>query len=343
MEQSEFKPDLVFIDMEMSNMDGEQLGQAIRKNSRFDHTLLILMTPLNQKLNTVRLKQSGFSVSFPKPIVNRDLLLALHALAESVSMSSALNAKSNLSNSEVHPSTKGISSLTKSAGHSLASFRLLLVKDNIINQEVALGILEGLGYIRADIAGNGVEALAALNNTPEDAPYHLILMDCQMPEMDGYEATRAIRAGKAPCPEIPIVAMTANAMKGDKENCLAAGMNDYISKPIDPEKLDKTLQRWLQVNQAQTIKEVEYMSEENSVIWDKEGFMKRIMNNGSIAVRLINLFKNDTPKTITQLEEAIHQEKAEEAGLLAHKLKGSVANLGGVELADLAKKNRGSR
>ncbi|MEE8059632.1 MAG: response regulator [Pseudomonadales bacterium] len=126
------------------------------------------------------------------------------------------------------------------------SNRILLVEDNFINQEVARGILEDLN-ITVDIAGDGLEAIALLKTMSHEAPYQLVLMDCQMPEMDGYEATHSVRQGRAgeASQDIPIIAMTANAMKGDKEKCLAAGMNDYLSKPIDPDELEAMINQWL--------------------------------------------------------------------------------------------------
>tara|TARA_R110002111_G_scaffold1306_6_gene8902 strand:+ start:730 stop:3357 length:2628 start_codon:yes stop_codon:yes gene_type:complete len=121
-------------------------------------------------------------------------------------------------------------------------YKLLLVEDNFINTEVALGILEDCGYHQIETAENGQEAIDLLKQEQFD----LVLMDCQMPILDGYEATRWIRAGKAgEQSKVPIIAMTANAMQGDREKCLAVGMDDYLSKPIDPDKLTKTLQQWL--------------------------------------------------------------------------------------------------
>ncbi|MBD3611976.1 MAG: response regulator [Hydrogenovibrio crunogenus] len=110
----------------------------------------------------------------------------------------------------------------------MESFKILLVEDNLVNQKVALALLEKMGY-QADVTANGQEALDTLAQTP----YDLILMDCQMPVKDGYETTRAIRALDGPLSDIPIIAMTANAMAGDDEKCYEAGMNDYMTKPIN--------------------------------------------------------------------------------------------------------------
>lgn len=120
--------------------------------------------------------------------------------------------------------------------------RILLAEDNPVNQAVALGVLKKLGY-QADVAKNGLEALAALSRTP----YHLVLMDCQMPEMDGFEAASAIRNATTDVldPGIPIIAMTANAMQGDRELCLKAGMSDYLSKPVRQDLLKQMLEKWL--------------------------------------------------------------------------------------------------
>jgi CheY-like chemotaxis protein/HPt (histidine-containing phosphotransfer) domain-containing protein/anti-sigma regulatory factor (Ser/Thr protein kinase) len=216
---------------------------------------------------------------------------------------------------------------------SASDIKILLVDDNIINQEVALGILNQFGY-EADVAANGLEAIETLNKSN----YHLVLMDCQMPIMDGYNATQKIRTADKPYSKIPIIAMTANAMKGDKEKCIDSGMNDYLSKPIEPESLRDILQKWADKAKCDQSDDIEVSTVSSNTIWDSEGFKKRVMNNEAIAQKLLDLFKTDTPKTIQQLEEAISLNKTDDAGKLAHKLKGSVANIGGLDLADLASK-----
>ena len=118
--------------------------------------------------------------------------------------------------------------------------RILLAEDNEIDQQVAVGMLEALGH-RVDVVSDGVEAVAAVSNTD----YDLVMMDCQMPKMDGFEATAAIRRWRRRGSESPIVAMTANAMQGDRERCLAAGMDDYLTKPVNRERLQEVMERWL--------------------------------------------------------------------------------------------------
>lgn len=130
---------------------------------------------------------------------------------------------------------------------STDSIRLLLVEDNAINQMVAQGMLEGMGY-QVAVADNGVEAIKKLEQAATDKHhFHLVLMDCQMPEMDGYQTAQEIRSGnvKVPNPDLPIIALTANAMKGDRERCMVAGMSDYLAKPIDPQQLEIKLKQWL--------------------------------------------------------------------------------------------------
>jgi len=124
--------------------------------------------------------------------------------------------------------------------------RILLVDDNRINQEVALGLLRRIGY-QADVANNGISALRLIKERQLLQPYQLILMDCQMPEMDGYQTTTLIRKDNdyQASSKVKIIAMTANTMKGDQEKCLAAGMNDYLAKPINPALLAEKVAFWL--------------------------------------------------------------------------------------------------
>ncbi|CCN37613.1 putative Signal transduction histidine kinase fused with Methyl-accepting/ Phosphatase (HAMP) domain [Vibrio nigripulchritudo SO65] len=216
---------------------------------------------------------------------------------------------------------------------NLSENRILLVEDNDINQIVAQGMLENIG-IHSDIAGNGIEALEALNQ-PASA-YQLILMDCQMPEMDGYEATMAIRDGEGgkQYRGIPIIAMTANAMKGDMEKCLAAGMSDYISKPVNPDSLEEVLSKWL--SHASSLTYTEEPSEQDmdekdtelGRVWDKSDAMERVYHDDMALNVVISAFVEEAPDQIEQLIEAISADNVEDIKIHSHTLKGTSSLIG---------------
>jgi CheY-like chemotaxis protein len=172
-----------------------------------------------------RLRAAGFDAYLNKPVRQSELYDCL----------------ANLVRGEAESPTK--SAQPEAAPQVLrGEANILLAEDNLVNQKVALKMLERLGC-RADVADNGQKAIEALGKTP----YDLVFMDVQMPVMDGLEATQRIRSGQGECrnPEVPIIAMTAHAMKGDKERCLEAGMNDYISKPVKAEELVRVLDAFL--------------------------------------------------------------------------------------------------
>ncbi len=206
-----------------------------------------------------------------------------------------------------------------------AKFRVLLVEDSIVNQQVALGILGKLGYF-ANAVANGLEAITAL----ETLPYALVLMDVQMPEMDGYDATLAIRSGKTKAlnPKVPIIAMTANAMQGDRERCMAAGMDDYIAKPISRQALAKLLEKWLQgehkqrsVTIAKPVQETAPLSVQG--IFDRDDLLDRFDNDEDLLRRSVKIFLENMPVWLVVLKEKIVQGKAAVAGDQAHKIKGA--------------------
>jgi two-component system sensor histidine kinase/response regulator len=220
--------EIAILDMAMPDMDGRELGRRIRASVELERTRLVMMTSLGQDGDTARLERMGFSGYLSKPIRQSKL-------RECLALAMARKARSD----EVPAG--GIVTLHTVAESVNRRIRILLAEDNIINQTVALAFLEKLGY-RADVVANGQEVLHAL----ERIPYDLVFMDCQMPEMDGFEATAVIRRPDSPVlnHDIPIIAMTAYAMKGDREKCIAAGMNDYLAKPIQAEKLAEALERW---------------------------------------------------------------------------------------------------
>ena len=227
--------DLALLDMQMPEMDGMTLARAIKADPSISGTRLIILTSMGYMHSTTELKAAGVDAYLVKPIKQSRLFDCLvnvlgRTTAEHVFTKPASEAPAEPAGPEIPASAK--------------STRILLAEDNIVNQKVALAQLKGLGFT-ADAVANGHEVLSAL----KQVPYDIIFMDCQMPEMDGYEASRRIRqAEKAPTAwkaPIHIIAMTANAMSGDREKCLAAGMDDYLSKPVRKAELRAALLNWI--------------------------------------------------------------------------------------------------
>ena len=216
--------------------------------------------------------------------------------------------------------------LACAASRAPSQARILLAEDNPVNQTVAMAMLTKLGY-RADLVSNGVEALRSLGQTD----YDLVLMDCGMPEMDGYEATRRIRDRRAPTrnPLIPIVAFTADAMSGDRDKCLAAGMNDYLPKPVEMPTLSAVLRKWLDpvaAGEPGPAPAVPASSEAQSIFNPKE-LAARLMNDELLARKVVAAFLEDAPRQLLALEQFVLAGDAVGARRQSHTLKGAAATL----------------
>jgi two-component system, sensor histidine kinase and response regulator len=230
--------DLAIIDYMMPEMDGAQLGTAIRATPALREIPMVMLTSCGMRGDAAHMQQIGFDGYLTKPIREQLLHDCLTAI---LTMTTRNDITQNLS---ACPRKIPVTA------HSLRddryqNVRILLVEDNIINQKVATKILEKFGF-KSDLASNGFEAIQMLTSTN----YDLVLMDVQMPVMDGYEATAKIRDHRSSVHshDIPIIAMTANAMKGDDEKCMRAGMDDYLAKPIDSQKLLTKLKQWLHLD-----------------------------------------------------------------------------------------------
>jgi len=200
------------------------------------------------------------------------------------------------------------------------SGKILVVDDNLVNQRVVVRMLEKLGFPH-DVASDGADAVRAASKSP----YSLILMDCQMPEMDGYEATRRIRAQEST--RTPIVALTAGALKGEDEKCRAAGMDDYLTKPLGLEDLSRALSRWLvDAPMAPQTLDSAYLRELGAL---------NVEGEPDLLDELIEIIEREAPKILRELKSAIERKDAVRVKLLAHKLKGMSRNLGASALADL--------
>ncbi|MBV1911742.1 MAG: response regulator [Kangiellaceae bacterium] len=341
--------DIAFLDMQMPEMDGADLGMKMQAD-QFSTIKLVMMTSMGGKGDLERFADLGFSAYFSKPATTSDLFDALSIVAYG---GDVLEQATPLVTSQY------IRTLDhQSVDSSRPSFqwerspRVLLVEDNQINQMVAMGILEENG-VTVEIAGNGKEALASLNSATNDRPFDLILMDCQMPEMDGYEATKRIRAGGATelYTDIAIIAMTANAMIGDKEKCLSIGMDDYIAKPVEPEILIEKISKWCPSTSSEmddkkqklqspatesksTERQVadNQSSEQERPVWDKNALLIRFSGNTDRIVGLIERYNNDVPNDLMSLRKAVDSADLNSIGKLAHSLNGVTANMSALKL-----------
>jgi CheY-like chemotaxis protein/HPt (histidine-containing phosphotransfer) domain-containing protein len=320
------------LDMQMPGMDGTTLARAIKADESLAHIRLVLLTSLGQRGDARQMEEIGFSAYLIKPARQSDLFDSL----------SSVLAGSPVSRAARHIVTRhAVREMRRSA------IRILLAEDNLTNQQVALGILKKLG-LRADAVGDGAEAIHAL----ETIPYDLVLMDVQMPLMDGFEATRRIRdPGSAVLNHaVPIIAMTAHAMQGDRERCLEAGMDDYVTKPISPDALAEALDRWLPRDDpapAATTSAVQaptgpvapapgQAAESEAPVFDSAGMMDRLMGDQELARIVMDGFLEDAPRLIEALRSALDLGDAAAAIRGAHTIRGASATVGGEALRAVA-------
>jgi len=216
--------------------------------------------------------------------------------------------------------------------------RVLIAEDNSTNREVALGMLKKLG-VRADVVADGAEAL----NVLESIPYDLVLMDMRMPVMDGIEATRHIRDSRSAVlnHDIPIIALTANAMQSDREACLAAGMNDFLPKPIRKNELRETLIKWLITPHRAIPTDTPGVVPPRTVddaaeIFDRAGVLGRMEGDNELAQIVFAAFLEDIPRQIQSLKDLVKSGDTANSARLAHSIKGASANVGGERLRNVA-------
>jgi CheY-like chemotaxis protein len=213
---------LAILDYQMPGMNGLELAEAIAADPALAPTRLIMLSSVSQRGHGTAAQRAGIAATLTKPVRQSSLFSCLLSVMGTTGRP-ALPAQ-NAGRGEEAP----------------LHVRALVVEDNVINQKVAVRLLEKLGC-RVDVAANGLEAVKLLG----ELAYDVVFMDCQMPEMDGFEATRAIRRREASSGHhVPIIAMTANALQGDAEHCLAAGMDDYLSKPVSFEALATAARKW---------------------------------------------------------------------------------------------------
>jgi PAS domain S-box-containing protein len=322
--------DIAILDMQMPGMDGLTLAAEIHKQPLWQKLPLVLLTSLGRPHKEYQLAEVNFAAFLSKPIKQSQLYNVLLKVLGGT------------------PINTGVSRPTTSVGDSKLGdrlpLRILLAEDNVVNQKVALHILQRMGY-RADVAGNGVEVLEALHRQP----YDVVLMDMQMPEMDGLEATRHI-VHKWPHREASgtdrrdashtrpwIIAMTANAMQSDREACLEAGMDDYISKPI---RVDDLVQALSKCQPQMEISQPAAIASEIAAI-DPSALQELLEMGGdegsTFLAEVIDSYLEDAPNLLQAISEAISQGDAVALKNAAHTLKSTSGTFGAKRLAELCK------
>jgi signal transduction histidine kinase/CheY-like chemotaxis protein/ligand-binding sensor domain-containing protein/HPt (histidine-containing phosphotransfer) domain-containing protein len=337
LEQNDPYP-IAIIDMRMPVIDGEATGGIIRADARFSDTQLVMLTSMGVRGDAKRYEELGFAGYVTKPIKHKDLKAVL-----SLILSEPLSGASGKKPIATRHAAREMLNKVSSRGA-----RVLLAEDNPTNQLVAMSMLKKMG-LRVDAVINGAEAIGAL----ETIPYSLVLMDIQMPEVDGLEATQRIRSplSKVLNRDIPIIAMTANAMQGDRETCLQAGMDDYMAKPVTQQTLAATLRKWLAEeipntkleNQVSTKTEIfntrsGFAFSSTSRVFNRDSFMERITDDEELADSLLEVFIDDTPVQIDLLKELLEIGDTKGVVRQAHGIKGSAASIGAERIQELTLK-----
>ena len=363
--------DLAILDLNMPHMNGMELAQAIRADPELSNLPLVLLTSSALRGDSARSREVGFDAYLSKPVRKGDLRACLEMVMGRPTSTYNMGAAPSQGESEV----EWVSSLSVS-GH------FLVVDDHVVNQQLAQMMLERMGH-RIDVVSNGLEAIEAVRRIP----YDLVFMDCQMPEMDGYEATKNIREMEnkkskdnskeldvrreeqekdiseipgsspftPPCSHIPIVAMTANAMKGDREKCLAAGMDDYISKPIKQEELALLVSKWLMdkngivevrgretpglphredLKKPVTSESKDILIEKTQVNLAEPILLPQLVadwrgaGGSAFVMKLVNQFVLDATTCVEEIQRAVEGQCAGDLREAAHGLKGMAANFG---------------
>jgi two-component system, sensor histidine kinase and response regulator len=329
---------VALVDHDLPGLDGLALTRMIQADTRLAGTRVLLLQSLHEHREHAAFRMAGLASALVKPVPASQLFDAITgALGRAGGVAEPLRVASRGS---------AWPALERSTAASSAP--ILVVEDNPVNQQVACGWLRKLGY-RADVAGNGFEALEAL----ERIPYAAVLMDCQMPEMDGFQATAELRRREG-ATHTPVIAMTANVMRGDRERCLEAGMDDYVPKPVRLEDLDAALRRWLP-NCDHSLQPVAHgyvparvsgsdcgrdTQPVDATLLARLRQLNRPGSAGEVA-NLIGMFLEDAARSLNLLHQAAARQDAGSLMDVGHALRGAAGHFGIREIVELCERLEG--
>ena len=311
---------LVLMDMQMPEMDGEQTTKAIKSDPALADTMVIMLTSMGHRGDGARLQALGCAAYLLKPIKQNQLYEAMVIVLAQTRLPAP------------RPKTAPLVTRHSLAEQKANGYKILLAEDHAVNRKLALTLLQRAGH-QVEAVENGLMAVEAARRNR----YDLILMDVQMPEMDGFEATQLIRAHEGTGRHTPIIAMTAHAMHGDRERCLEAGMDDYVSKPIQPQALFAVLTRWTSAPEVQPMTSQSQPAAENGdAPLDLETALPRFSHDREIFVEVLTEFVERLPEDMQRLAAAAQCLDASQVWQEAHRLKGAAASLSADRLRDAA-------
>jgi two-component system, sensor histidine kinase and response regulator len=307
---------LILLDAQMPEMDGFALAEYIKRHPSFRAATIMMLSSAGQRGDAMRCRELGVAAYLTKPIRQAELMDAI------------LTALGTRAKNEEKPALVTRHTLRESQTH----LKVLLAEDNAVNQLVALRLLERCGHT-VTVAANGKKALESWGKGAFDA----ILMDVQMPEMNGWEATHAIRerergTGK----RIPVIAMTAHAMKGDDERCFAAGMDDYLTKPIRTEELMAVLEKVGSRKAARELRLQPSAPSPSTTALDVDAALERLGGDRGLYDELVEVFKKECPAVAAEMRRAIDERNFPVLERSAHTLRGAASNLGALAVSEAA-------
>jgi CheY-like chemotaxis protein/HPt (histidine-containing phosphotransfer) domain-containing protein len=298
---------LILLDASMPGMDGFELAERIQKSPRLARASIMMLSSGARPGDRARCFELGISAYLTKPVKQSDLMDTIMGVLGS-----------RLSKTRKRPGA-----VAEHPPKAARSRRVLVAEDNAVNQQVAVGMLERAGH-QATVAANGREVLAHL----ERGAFDVVLMDVQMPEMDGLEATAAIREReRATGGHLPIVALTAHAMKGDAERCLEAGMDAYLAKPLQPRELAAAIESVLGATGSPAPASREPgLPPASPGVFDLARLLERVGGDRNALAELVRIFRADSPKQVGQIRKAVQKSDPAALRAAAHALKGAVSN-----------------
>ncbi|HWY85730.1 MAG TPA: response regulator [Gemmataceae bacterium] len=312
---------LVLLDVHMPDMDGFSVAERIKNNPRLTSATILMLTSGARQGDVNRCKDLGVSAYLTKPVAQSDL------------RNSVIQALRLPPDRQLHKPEPAVP-----VDCDKKRLKILLAEDNAVNQKLAIRLLEKQGH-EVVLAVNGKEAVAYFDG----GGFDVVLMDVQMPEMGGFEATAAIRAGERfTRTHVPIIAMTAHAMRGDRERCLAAGMDEYIAKPIQGAKLHETIAQVLKTQPSQTTvgqrgpkpagpdPVLEHLADHDGdeELLDSAALLERVDGDLNVLHELVDIFLDDSPRLLAEIHAALDAQDADRLKVAAHTLKGAAGNFG---------------